>query len=66
MDWAKWLELTTNTVAQCVQQENLSVHATINGSQEFMEFCSQEINEYRKNNLQGFSQQEQARYRCTE
>ena len=59
-------ELTTNTVAQCVRQQNSSVHATINDSREFMGFHSWEINENRKNNLQEYFQWERARYRHTE
>ena len=35
---AKWLELTTNTVAQCVRQQNSSIHTTINNSREFTGF----------------------------
>ena len=38
LDWAKQLELTTNTVAQSVQQYNSSIHATINNSLEFAGF----------------------------
>ena len=55
LDWAKWLELTTNTVSQCVQQQNSSIHATINDSQEFTGFCSHKINKNRKTNLQEYS-----------
>ena len=33
---AEQLELTTNTVAQCVQQQNSSGHATIDDSWELM------------------------------
>ena len=66
MDWAKRLELTTNTVAQCVRQQNSSVHATINDSQELAGFSLTGSQRKQENNLREYFRRERARNRRTE